>query len=156
MKKFNEFLTEGRIKEEQLNDWISVFTWEDISDLYGLHEFESTPETLSEKISATTRLRKSQQLKTKSAKLQMARQMKLLRTSTPAILNRRAKEAARRMLIKKLLQGKDKSQLSAQERDRIEQSVSNLISTNPVFVQKMIMKVKKLEQSRLISKNNTK
>jgi len=48
MKKFKEHLEEGyRIKEEELNDWISVFTWEEISDLYEEEEVE--PETLSEK-----------------------------------------------------------------------------------------------------------
>ncbi len=149
MKNFNEFLVEGRIKEEQLNDWISIFTWEDIDDLYEDEEFEPEPITLSEKISATSRLRKGQQMKGKSARLQTSKRMVLQRASSPQVLNKRAKAAARRMLMKKFLQGKDKGQLSAQERDRIEQRVSGLISMQPAMVTKMLQKVRELERSRM-------
>ena len=126
MKQFKEYLEEGyKIKEEELNDWISVFTWEEISDLYEEEEFEQEePVTLHEKISATTRLRKGQQLKGRSSRLAVSKKIKLLRTSSPEVLNTRAKAAARRMLMNKFLQGKDKSALSAQERDRLEQRVA--------------------------------
>ena len=154
MKQFKEYLEEGyRIKEEELNDWISVFTWEEISDLYEEEEFEQEePVTLSEKISASTRLRKGQQLKSRGSRLAVAKQMKLLRTSSPEVLGARAKAAARRMLMQKFLQGKDKGTLSAQERDRLEQRVSSIIKMQPALVVKMIQKVRTLERSRLSPK----
>jgi len=154
MKQFKEYLEERyRIKEEELNDWISIFTWEEISDLYEEEEFEQIrPITLHEKISASTRLRKGQQLKGRSSRLAVAKQMKLLRTSSPEVLNKRAKAAARRLLMNKFLQGKDKSTLSAQERDRLEQRVSSIIKMQPAIVTKMIQKVKVLERSRMSNK----
>jgi hypothetical protein len=158
MKKFKEHLDEGyKIKEEELNDWISVFTWEEISDLYEEEEFEKEePVTLSEKISASTRLRKGQQLKSRGSRLAVAKQMKLLRTSSPEVLGARAKAAARRMLMQKFLQGKDKGTLSAQERDRLEQRVSSIIKMQPALVVKMTQKVRTLERSRLAGKNKKK
>lgn len=158
MKQFKEYLEEGyRIKEEELNDWISVFTWEEISDLYEEEEFEQEePVTLSEKISASTRLRKGQQLKSRGSRLAVAKQMKLLRTSSPEVLGARAKAAARRMLMQKFLQGKDKGTLSAQERDRLEQRVSSIIKMQPALVVKMTQKVRTLERSRLAGKNKKK
>lgn len=158
MKKFKEYLEEGyRIKEEELNDWISVFTWEEISDLYEEEEFEQEePITLSEKISASTRLRKGQQLKSRGSRLAVAKQMKLLRASSPEILGARAKAAARRMLMQKFLQGKDKGSLSAQERDRLEQRISSIIKMQPALVVKMTQKVRTLERSRLASKGKSK
>jgi len=158
MKQFKEYLEEGyKIKEEELNDWITVFTWEEISDLYEEEEFEQEePITLSEKISATTRLRKGQQLKTRGSRLAVAKQMKLLRTSSPQVLNQRAKAAARRMLMNKFLQGKDKSALSAQERDRLEQRVSSIIKMQPAVVTKMIQRVRTLERSRMSGRGKKK
>jgi len=158
MKQFKEYLEEGyRIKEEELNDWISVFTWEEISDLYEEEEFEQEePVTLSEKISASTRLRKGQQLKSRGSRLAVAKQMKLLRTSSPEVLGARAKAAARRMLMQKFLQGKDKGTLSAQERDRLEQRVSSIIKMQPALVVKMTQKVRTLERSRLAGKSKKK
>ena len=158
MKQFKEYLEEGyRIKEEELNDWISVFTWEEISDLYEEEEFEQEePVTLSEKISASTRLRKGQQLKSKGSRLAVAKRIKLLRASSPEVLGVRAKAAARRMLMHKLLQGKDKGTLSAQERDRLEKRVSSIIKMQPALVVKMTQKVRTLERSRLASKSKKK
>jgi len=154
MKQFKEYLDEGyKIKEEELNDWITVFTWEEISDLYEEEEFEKEePETLSEKISASSRITKGRQLKTRSPRLQLSKQIVLMRTSSPDVLNKRAKAAARRMLMKKFLQGKDKSALSAQERDRLENRVSSIIRMQPAVVTKMIQKVRTLERSRLSPK----
>ena len=155
MKQFKEYLEEGyKIKEEELNDWISVFTWEEISDLYEEEEFEQEePVTLHEKISATTRLRKGQQLRNRSPRLAVSKQIKLLRTSSPDVLSKRAKEAARRMLLKRLLQGRDKNNLSADERDRIESRVANLLKMQPAVVTRMVQKVKSLERSRISAKS---
>ena len=91
-------------------------------------------------------------MKGRSSRLAVAKQMKLLRTSSPEVLNKRAKAAARRLLINKFLQGKDKSTLSAQERDRLEQRVSSIIKMQPAIVTKMIQKVKVLERSRMSNK----
>ena len=99
---------------------------------------------------------KGQQLKTRGSRLAVAKQMKLLRTSSPEVLNQRAKAAARRMLMNKFLQGKDKSTLSAQERDRLEQRVSSIIKMQPAVVTKMIQKVKGLERSRISSRGKKK
>ena len=60
------------------------------------------------------------------------------------------------MLMQKFLQGKDKSTLSAQERDRLEQRVSSIIKMQPAVVTKMVQKVRTLERSRLANKSKKK
>jgi hypothetical protein len=82
--------------------------------------------------------------------------MKMLQTSSPQTLQKRAKEAARRMFMKKFLQGKSKHDLSAQERDRLEQRISGMLKMQPAVVTKMIQKVKGLERSRISSRGKKK
>ena len=57
------------------------------------------------------------------------------------------------MLLKRLLQGRDKNNLSADERDRIESRVANLLKMQPAVVTRMVQKVKSLERSRISAKS---
>ena len=75
--------------------------------------------------------------------------MKLRRASTPQILQKRAELAARRAIYQRLLRGRDKSALSASEKDRIEQQVKGMKSIQASIATRMVPKMRSIEQKRL-------
>ena len=75
--------------------------------------------------------------------------MKLKRTSTPDTLKARAESAARRSLYARLLRGRDKSSLSASEKNRIEKQVKSMKAVQSTLVLRMIPKIRAIEQKRL-------
>ena len=77
--------------------------------------------------------------------------MKLRRASDVNTLQRRAKLAARRALYKRFLRGRDKSTMSAAEKSRIEQQVANLKVIQNTLAQRMMPKIRSIEQKRLAS-----
>jgi hypothetical protein len=60
--------------------------------------------------------------------------------------------AARRMLLKRILQGRDKSGLSAQEKDMIEQRLKQMSKIQSTLAVRLIPKIKDLERKRLKTK----
>jgi len=68
-----------------------------------------------------------------------------------ATLQRRAKLAARRAIYQRFLKGRNKAQLSASEKDRIEQQVGRLKVIQTTLAQRMIPKIRSIEQKRLAS-----
>ena len=81
---------------------------------------------LEEALSAQSRLKKRQAFMRGKSKRNMARGLKLRRASSPETLKKRAISAARRAVYKRILRGRDKSNLSAAEKSRIEQQVSQM------------------------------
>jgi hypothetical protein len=80
------------------------------------------------------------------------RGIKLRRASDFATLKKRATNAARRSITKRLLRGRDKASLSPAEKDRIEQQVRRMKNIQNILAQRMIPKIKKIEQGRLYKK----
>jgi len=152
MIKFLEFLNE-EFTENELDEMADHLTWEDIEDLYSPAEFvlEEVQE-LNEKISASARLKKSQKFKSRKTAIGTARKMKLRRTSTIDVLHKRASAAARRLLQKRILRGRGKKQLSAQQKDHVEQQIKNMMATQGNLAVKLMPKIRALERSRLSSK----
>lgn len=125
--------------------------WEDIEDTYEPDDFISE-EILDEKISAASRLRKRMHFARTSTKRQTAAAIKLKRPSTHAQLQKRATVAARRMLLKKLLHGRDKASMSAQEKDMIEQRLKQMTKIQSTLATRLVPRIKELERKRLKSK----
>jgi len=136
---------ENEITELDIDYIIDLLEWEDIQDLFE----EDLEEELDEGISATSRLKKSQRFKMTSVKRQMQKNIKLNRSADLSTIKNRAKVAARRALMKKFLKGRKKSQLSAQEKDRIESQIRNMKSIVNMMSQKIIPKVQTLQRQRL-------
>jgi len=152
MIKFSDYLGQDlEVNEEEL---VESVEWEDIEDTYTAEDFIEVldEEYLDEKLSVTARIKKGQKLKSRKTAFAQARKMKLRRTSNPEVIGKRAKVAARRSIIKKLLKGRDKSKLSAQEKDRIEKQATMIMSNQKGLVVRMIPKVRDLERQRLKSK----
>ena len=104
---------------------------------------------MTEALSVQARLKKRQTFARFKSKRGVAKGMRLKRASDMATLQRRAKMAARRALYKRFLQGRSKSQLSASEKDRIEQQVGRLKTIQTTLTQKMLPKIRSIEQKRL-------
>jgi hypothetical protein len=152
MITFLEFLDE-EFTDNELDEMADRLTWEDIEDLYSPEEFVFEDiQVLDEKISASARLKKSQKFKSRKTAIGTARKMKLRRTSTIDVLHKRASAAARRLLQKRILRGRGKNQLSAQQKDHVEQQIKNMMAIQGNLAVKLMPKIRALERSRLSSK----
>ena len=152
MITFLEFLDE-EFTEQELDEMANQLTWEDIADLYSPEEFVIEDiQVLDEKISTTSRLKKSQKLKSRKTAIGTARKMKLRRTSTIDVLHKRASAAARRLLQKRILRGRGKKELSAQQKDRVEHQIKTMMAQQGNLAVKLLPKIRALERSRLSTK----
>lgn len=166
VKSFSDFLKESKeekknlgneeeISDDEIEKMVNGLEWEDIADFYSSDELEETEEDeedeeeLEEAISASSRLKRRQQFARFKARRNIAKGMKLRRASDPATLQKRAKLAARRALYRRFLKGRNKSQLSAAEKDRLEAQVSRLKNVMSTIAQRMMPKIRQIEQKRL-------
>lgn len=147
-----DLLDGDTITEEDIEKIVNDLDWEDIVDLYNDDELViDEDEDLSEALTAQARLKKRQTFARFRGRRGIAKGIKLRRASDMATLQRRAKLAARRAVYKRFLKGRDKSQLSASEKDRIEQQVARLKIIQTTLAQRMIPKIRSIEQKRLTS-----
>ena len=149
---FSNFIAEKKeqFTEEDINEMVDNLTWEDIVDLYSDEDLiEEEAELLDEKMSAQSRLKRRQSFARGKSRRNVARGMKLRRASTPQILQNRAQLAARRAIYQRLLRGRDKSALSASEKDRIEMQVKGMKSIQASIATRMVPKMRSIEQKRL-------
>ena len=149
---FVNFIAEEReeFSEEDITEMVDSLTWEDIVDLYPEEDLiEEETEQLDEKISAQSRLKRRQGFARGKTKRNTSKGIKLRRASTPAILQKRAQLAARRAIYQRLLRGRDKSALSASEKDRVEQQVKSMKNIQVSIATRMVPKMRSIEQKRL-------
>ena len=149
---FSNFIAEKKeqFTEEDINEMVDNLTWEDIVDLYSDEDLiEEEAELLDEKMSAQSRLKRRQSFARGRSRRNTAKGMKLRRASTPQILQNRAQLAARRAIYQRLLRGRDKSALSASEKDRIEMQVKGMKSIQASIATRMVPKMRSIEQKRL-------
>ena len=155
---FSNFIAEKReeFSEDDINEMVDSLTWEDIVDLYPEEDLiEEETEQLDEKISAQSRLKRRQGFARGKTKRNTSKGIKLRRASTPAILQKRAQLAARRAIYQRLLRGRDKSSLSASEKDRVEQQVKNMKNIQVSIATRMVPKMRSIEQKRLANYRGT-
>ena len=149
---FANFIAEKKeqISEDDINEMVDNLEWEDIVDLYAEEELiEEETEQLDEKISAQSRLKRRQSFARGKGKRTTAKSIKLRRASTPETLQKRAQLAARRAIYQRFLRGRDKSALSASEKDRIEQQVKGMKNIQSSIATRMVPKMRSIEQKRL-------
>lgn len=137
------------INEEEVDKIADSLRWEDIVDLYTDEELVEEDEEMNESLSLQARIKKKQTFARFRSRRGVAKKLKLQRASDMSTLQRRSKMAARRALYKRFLKGRDKSQLSASEKDRIEKQVASLKVIQSTLAQKMMPKIRSIEQKRL-------
>ena len=155
---FANFIAEKKeeISEDDINEMVDNLTWEDIVDLYSDEDLiEEEVELLDEKMSAQSRLKRRQGFARGKTKRNTSKGIKLRRASTPAILQKRAQLAARRAIYQRLLRGRDKSSLSASEKDRVEQQVKSMKNIQVSIATRMVPKMRSIEQKRLANYRGT-
>lgn len=145
-----------KLTEADMDEMVNDLTWEDIVDYYDDDELVKEEHVLDEGLSAQARQKKRQAFARSKGKRGVALRMKLRRASTVATLKQRAILAARRSVYKRLLRGRDKSQLSASEKSRVEQQVSKLKNFQTALVTKMMPKIRSIEQKRLANYRSSK
>jgi hypothetical protein len=169
-KAFKSFFEEKKseddvVSEEDIAKMVDELEWDDIADLYNDDELVCdcgentcpecnvpvTEELISEKLSAQARIRKRQAFARMRGKRNVARNMKLRRASSTETLKKRAVLAARRAVYARFLKGRDKSSLSAAEKDRIEQQVKRMKFLQTAIATKMLPKMRAIEQKRIVN-----
>ena len=145
MIRFSEFILE-EVTEDEIDALIESIEWEDIIHMY------DDSELVMEAISATERIKMSQKLKSRKFLMAMARRVKLRRAAPTDILTRRSKVSARKMVMNKLLKGRNKTELSASERNNIEVRASKMLSMMKNLPTKLLPKVRELDRQRVASR----
>lgn len=147
---------DDKIGDEEINDMVKSLDWEDIADTYQKEELyteqvDLEEEILDERLSPAARLKKQRDFRRSGVKRNIARGMRLQRVSSPERLKQRAIVAARRLLSKKFLRGRDKSELSPQEKDLLEQRLKRLqqLGVQNTLATRLMPKIRSIEQKRL-------
>jgi len=144
MLTFKEFIEE-EVTDEEIDSLIESIEWEDIIEMY------DEDELVIEGITNIERFKKGQRLKSRKVLMALSRNIKLKRAATPDVIQRRSKTDARKLIMKKLMKGRKKSQLSAAEKNFVEMRTSQMINKN--FVARLVPKVKQIDRNRLAGKN---
>lgn len=144
---------EKKISDDELDKMVNALSWEDVDDLFD-DEKEEEKEEMQEALSASARLKKSRDFARTGTKRGLARKMQLSRPASMQQLQQRAHVAARRLLAKKFLKGRDRAALSPQEKDLLEQRLNQLqkMGIQGVLAQKLVPKLRQLQQKRLKSR----
>lgn len=155
-RSFKNFVED--FDHSEIDSIVDEIEWEDIYDMYTEDEliYDPDPEEIEEKISAQSRMKKSMAMRRNSPRVSIARNLKLRRTSSMDVLKKRAVNAARRAVYKKILMGRDKSNLSASEKDMIEKRLKSMKYMQAAIAIKMLPKLKTIEQSRLANRTKRK
>jgi len=143
MISFKEFIKE-EVTEEEIDALIESLEWEDV-----IHLFDEE-DMIIEDISAKERIKKSQKLKSRKVLMALARKVKLKRSATLGTLKNRTKTDARRMIMKKMLKGRSKKNLSATEKNSIEARTSKVMTMMNNLPTKLLPKVRQLQRDRLV------
>lgn len=149
-----ENFEEVELTESDIDNIVNNLTWEDIVELYDdselyYEEANSTEEVLLERLTVQSRLKKRQSFARMKGKRGVARNIKLRRASSMEVLKKRAVVAARRAMYSRLLRGRDKSSLSASEKDRLEQQVARLKTIQQSLAVRLLPKMRSIEQKRI-------
>lgn len=151
MLQFREYIPEEKeplgISEEEIDKMILDLQWDDIEDLYDKDDF--VDEELQEAISASERLRMAQRTRARKAMLAISRKIKLKRPSAMPVLKKRSQLAARKMIYKKILRGRDKAQLSPSEKNMAELRVTRILKAYKTLPQRLMPKIREIERTRL-------
>lgn len=150
-------LSEFDIREiEKHIDQLSV---EDLDHIYKKQEHEELEESfeeleLDEDLTAAQRIKKRFDFLKSKSKREIALHLALHRISTNAKIKKRGIIHARQMIMDRLLKGRDKSDLSAGEKSRLEKIVHNAKDAVIRISNRLIPKLRQLEAQRVLGKIN--
>ena len=135
---------------------IDDLEWKDIEYLYKDMEHEEAEEEswepdgeIIEGLTAAQRIKKKFNFLKSKSKREIAAQVARHRISTSGKLKKRSIVHARNLIMSRLLQGRNKSQLSAAEKDRVEKIVKNAKAAVVRISNRLMPKLRQLEIQRM-------
>ena len=110
----------------------------------------ATLKDIFEALNMAQRLKKARQMKMMQPRLKIAIAKAKKRTATREVLMKRARKHARKLLLKKLLKGIDKSDLSMARKQEIEKRLDTPAMKSKIekLAMKLLPKMKKMEMER--------
>lgn len=109
---------------------------------------------LNEALTPAQRAKRARTMKRIAPKIARARKRAMKRRAGKEKLMQRAIKAARKMVEKKLLAGKDKADLAFAQRSALEKKVAKKKSAIQRIAKRLLPKIKKAETERLSNKKN--
>lgn len=136
---------------EEIEKHIDQLEWEDIRHLYDDQEQEEMEESLNldEALTAAQRMKKKMEFLKTRAKREIARKIAMKRVGSQGRLKKRAILHARQLIMKRILRGRDRSKLSAAEKNRIEEIVRKARPAVMRISNRLMPKLRQLELKRL-------
>jgi len=145
-----EHLTDDDLKN--IEQHIDKLEWEDVRHLYADQEHAEMEEAFEldeADLTAAQRMKKKMEFLKSRAKREIARKIALKRMSSQPRLKKKAIVHARKMILQRLLRGRDKSKLSAAEKSRIENIINKMKGAVVRISNRLVPKIRELEQQRL-------
>jgi hypothetical protein len=149
----HEHLTDKDLVE--IEKHIDKLEWEDIRHLYADQNEDPGADTvdesleLGEDLTAADRMKKRMEFMKSKAKREIGAALARKRISTQSKLKKKAIVHARTLIMQRLLKGRDKSSLSAGEKNRIEAIVHKARAAVVRISNKLMPKLRELEQKRM-------
>ncbi len=121
------------------------------SDTSGVVEEVQSEDQLDEVLSIQQRMKKKADLRRNKAKVKLGARKAQRRLANKDVLARRARRRARMVILKKILRGKDKSDLSYGARGAYERMVNRRKAALKVLSRKLLPKVRAADRAKLQS-----
>lgn len=166
-RPFDPFFKETHdfdLTDDDINSMVEDVTDAEIEDLYEEHEialvYEDTGEEvephpeefkldLMEVLSRQERLKGKIRLRKTAAKRGRSTKIALKRYSSTQTINKRARRLAIKLIKKRMLRGRDPLKISVGEKERIERQLSKNRKLVDRVAQKLVVRVRRVEQSRM-------
>lgn len=148
-KTWDDHLDDLESDPSSLTKDIEDLDLEDIHHLYKSDEIELNEEILDEHLSRQERIRRKAQMNKSKSKMERRRELALTRISSSANLTRKARRLAIEM-IKEKMSKKKPGDLSVAEKDRLEDLIAKRKSLVNRLAAKLAVKIKKIEQDRVM------
>ena len=110
-----------------------------------------TEEQLGEVLTRQQRIKLGQRMRRMSKRIAIKRKIKMKKRATPAQLMKRARKAARNKLAKKFIKGRDMSNLSFADRERLELKLKKKSGAITKIAKRLLPKIRDAEKKRLAS-----
>jgi len=152
------------VTEQEIDSWIQELTEE---ELLGLDEhdewdlvYEDTEEVipahpeeekldLMEVLSRTERMKGKIRLRKTQAKRSRSTKINIRRFAPSAVINKRARRLAIKLIKKRMLRGRDPSKVSIGDKERIEKSIAKNKALVDRVAQKLVVRTRRVEKSRM-------
>lgn len=137
----------GFFDDDDDDEYDSDVEWDD---------FDMEEVDIMEVLSVQGRLKRRFAARKNRQKLKVARNIALRRGSSPDRLKKRATRGARSMVYKRLLKGRDKSQMPPAEKARLERLIGMYQPLIQRFAMRMLPKMRKMEINRMKNRQGKK